>query len=112
MGLLPDQKDLKPHYKGSTFLAMNIKFNFDITGATILMQFKSKSNSPVAFFWETGVNITVVDEPNGEIILQQVNELTPPSGNYIFDLQVKFADGTSFTYWRGNMTVIDDNSRI
>ena len=39
MGLIPDQKDLKPHYKGSTFLAMNIKFNFDITGAPITRTF-------------------------------------------------------------------------
>ena len=44
----------------------------------------------------------------GEIALNQINEFNPAANNYIWDLQIKFANGTSQTYIKGTQKVIQD----
>lgn len=108
MSAIPAVWNWKDHYKGSTFTPKNIKFNFDINGATITCQLKAGQGSNLTYEWKTGVNITVVNSVTGEIVLNKIKEFKPPAGNYIWDLQVKFSDGTGQTYLKGTQNVIQD----
>ncbi len=108
MSVLPAIYNLKTHYKGSSFSPLRIKMNFDITGADILCQIKPDVNTTPVHEWKTGVNITVLDAPTGEFVLNQINSFDPEPCRYIYDLQITFADGTSQTYMKGKIKVIQD----
>jgi hypothetical protein len=109
MSVIPQIYNFKDHYKGSTFSPLSIKFNFNITGATITCQIKSAAKATAVIYeWKTGVNITITNLLTGDIILNQINEFNPIAGYYIYDLQIKFNDGTGQTYLRGNLNVIQD----
>ena len=108
MSAIPSDWTWKDHYKGSTFASKKIKFNFDITGATINCQLKLGQGTNVIYEWKTGINITVLNILTGEIALNQINEFNPAANNYIWDLQIKFANGTSQTYIKGTQKVIQD----
>jgi hypothetical protein len=108
MSVIPAVWKWKDHYKGSTFTPKNIKFNFDITGAVITCQLKASQGSGVIKEWKTNVNITVIDLLTGEIVLNQIDEFKPNAGSYIWDLQIKFSDGTGNTYLRGSQQVVQD----
>ena len=108
MSAIPSLWDWKDHYKGSTFASKKIKFNFDITGATIICQLKAGLGTIITYEWKTGINITVINSLTGEIVLNQINEFNPTAGSYIWDLQVKFSNGTSQTYIKGTQKVIQD----
>ena len=108
MSVIPALYNLQPHYKDSSFSALHFKLNFDITGATILCQIKKDVDSPAVHEWVTGTNITIVDAPTGEFILNQINVFGPEPCRYIYDLQVITADGTSETYVKGKLKVIQD----
>jgi len=108
MSLQPQTYNLPDHYRGSTLSPLTIKFNFPITGATIISQIKAQSGSSVIHEWKTGVNITVVNATTGEIVLQQKDLFAPAAGNYVYDLQINFSEGTSQTYLKGSLKVIQD----
>ena len=108
MSAQPQTYNFQDHYKGSTLSPLAIKFNFDITGATVICQIKAQSGSSVIHEWKTGTNITIVNATTGEIVLQQVNKFSPAAGNYVYDLQINFTDGTSQTYIKGSLKVIQD----
>jgi hypothetical protein len=108
MSLIPTIYNLKDHYKGSTLHPLHIKFNFDITGATIICQVKSIQCPKIIHEWKTGLNITTIDALNGEVVLNQVNKFNPLAGNYVYDLQIDFEDGTSESYMKGCLKVIQD----
>lgn len=110
MSVIPAVCDFKPHYKGSTFSPRSIKFNFNITGATILCQIRKHPGSTVVHEWKTGVNITVVNATTGEIVLNQINNFDVLAGNYKYDLQITFADGTNQTYLQGAILVVQDTT--
>jgi hypothetical protein len=110
MSAQPQTYNFQDHYKGSTLSPLAIKFNFDITGAEIICQVRQQPNHPIVHEWKTGTNITVVNAVTGEIVLQQVNEFKPNAGAYIYDLQIKFVDGTNQTYMKGSLTVVQDIS--
>lgn len=108
MSVIPAVYNLAPHYKGSSFSPLHIKLNLDITGATILCQIKPDVDSPSVHEWITGTNITVIDAPTGEFVLNQIDEFDPEPCRYIYDLQVTFADSTCQTYLKGKIKVIQD----
>lgn len=108
MSAIPSNWTWNDHYKGSTFTPKNIKFNFDITGATITCQLKLQKGSSVIYEWKTGVNITVISLLTGQIVLNQINEFKPVAGDYVWDMQILFADGTSQTYLKGTQKVHPD----
>lgn len=107
MSLQPENWTWKDHYNGSTFSAKNIKFNFDITGAVITCHLKSIIGN-VIYEWKTNLNITVLDLINGEIVLNQINKFRPSAGNYSWDLQINFSNGSSETYLKGTQKVVQD----
>jgi hypothetical protein len=108
MSVIPAICNFKDHYKGSTFTARKIKFNFNITGAIITCQIRQQPGSPIIYEWKTGVNITVLDYLTGEIVLNQIEDFKPIAGNYVSDVQVKFANGTIQTYLKGGLRVFQD----
>lgn len=108
MSVIPAVYHLQNHYKGSSFSPLHIKLNFDITGAVILCQIKHDVDSQAVHQWITGTNITIVDASTGEFILNQIDSFDPPPCRYIYDLQVTLANGTSQTYLKGKMKVIQD----
>lgn len=112
MSVIPAEYNFQDHYKGSTFNDIPIVFNFDITGATILCQIKkSENDSVIVYEWKTGTNITVVNASIGSISLNKVNIFDKPKGKYVYDLQIIFSDGTSETYLKGAINIIQDISR-
>lgn len=108
MSVIPAEYNFKDHYKGSTFEAIPIKFNFDITGATIVCQIKPQIGKEPVHEWRTGINITVVDLVTGDIVLQKINNFSPQARNYIYDLEIDFSNDDNQTYMIGKLTVIQD----
>jgi hypothetical protein len=108
MSVIPGTYNFRDHYKGSTFSPLHIKFNFNLTGSTIICQIKHLPTSAILHEWRTGVNISVLDLPTGEIILNQINKFSPQIGNHVYDLQIDFGDGTSQTYMEGSVKVHQD----
>lgn len=108
MSVIPVIYNFKNHYKGSSFLALRVKLNFDITGATILCQIRPDINSTPVHEWRTEINITIINASIGDFVLNQINSFDPPPCRYIYDLQVVLANGTSQTYLRGKLKVIQD----
>ena len=108
MSIIPAIYNFEYHYKGSSILPLHIKTNFDITGAIITCQIKLEANTPAIHEWKTGTNITIISAITGEFTLNQVDVFDPEPGKYIYDLQITFADGTSETYMKGKICVIQD----
>jgi len=108
MSVIPVIYNLQNHYKGSSFSPLRIKLNPDITGAVILCQIKPDVDTTPVHEWKTDINITVIDALTGEFVLNQINSFDPEPCRYIYDLQITFANGTSQTYMKGKMKVIQD----
>jgi hypothetical protein len=108
MSVIPAIYNLQTHYKGSSFLPLRIKLNFDITGAEIICQIKKDVDTPPVYEWITGTNITIIDALTGEFILNQINVFNPEPCRYIYDLQVTLANGTCQTYLKGKIKVVQD----
>jgi hypothetical protein len=108
MSIIPAIYNFEHHYKGSSLLPLHIKTNFDITGATIICQIKLEVDTPAIYEWITGTNITIIDALTGEFTLDQIDKFDPVPGKYIYDLQITFVDGTSETYMKGKVCVIQD----
>jgi hypothetical protein len=93
------------HIKGDTFKSRSIFFNFDLTGASIKMQFKLKGNKTVAYEWtSTNGSIEIVLGTSGEIIIKQML-LNPPVGIYYYDLQITNILGLVRTIIGGSLEV-------
>lgn len=112
MSVIPAVYNLQNHYKGSSLSPLRIKLNFDITGAVIICQIKQDVDSPAVHEWITGTNITVLDALTGEFTLNQIDVFAPEPCTYIYDLQVTLANGTSQTYLKGKIKVIQDITTV
>lgn len=108
MSIIPARYDFKDHYRGSTFASIPLKFNFDLTGATIVCQIKPQVGAPFIHEWRTGTNITVNNLLTGDIILQKINDFAPQARSYVYDLEIDFPNGENETYMTGKLTVIQD----
>ena len=96
------------HIKGDTFKARQINFGFNITGATIKMQFKFSGDPDVAFQWSTvDGSFTVNNAATGLITMNnKVINVTP--GTYKYDLQIKDFNNITTTYFGGVMIIEQD----
>lgn len=110
MSVIPVKYDFKDHYRGSTFAALPIKFNFDITGATVLCQIRKQGIGEIIHEWETGSNISVNNLLTGDIVLQKIKEFSPKPQNYEYDIRIKFANENVETYVKGFLKVIQNVS--
>lgn len=100
--------------KNDVFLARQITFNFDITGATILMQFKANQVAnvvgPMVFEWKTEDNSFEVIDPVLGIVIMHEKPITAPAGVYVYDLQITYPTARPITYFKGRINIIQDIS--
>ena len=106
--------NFKKHKTGDTFNGVDFELLInglpkDLTGATIKMQLKKDKNSPAVLTLSSTVpeQINITDALSGLFsIVNQV--ISVPEGNYIYDIQFTFADGTVKTYISGGWPIIND----
>ena len=105
------------HIKGDTFEAVNFAVvknavALSLTGAVIKMQLKKECNG-VAILALTSVasaGLTITNAAGGLFkINQQIINIA--EFNYIYDIQITFADGTVKTWVEGNFVVKCDITR-
>ena len=105
------------HIQGDTFEAVNFAVvkntvALSLTGAVIKMQLKKECNG-VAILALTSVasaGLTITNAAGGLFkINQQIINI--PEFNYIYDIQITFADGTVKTWVEGNFVVKCDITR-
>jgi hypothetical protein len=105
------------HIKGDTFEAVNFAVvkntvALSLTGAVIKMQLKKECNG-VAILSLTSVasaGLTITNAAGGLFkINQQIINI--PEFNYVYDIQITFADGTVKTWVEGNFVVKCDITR-
>lgn len=97
--------------KGDDWDGRLYKFPFDLTGASVLVQFRSAPLKPVIFQFSTVDNtIEIPDPSNGEIYLRG-RKLEYAVGTYFYDVQITFADGRVKTYAEDKLSIFQDISK-
>jgi hypothetical protein len=97
--------------KGDTFDGRKIKFPFDLTGASILIQFRETPQSSVAFEFKTIDNTLRVPEPNNGEVFMYPRDMDYPAATYKYDIQITFASGRTKTYAADKLIIFPDISR-
>jgi hypothetical protein len=105
------------HIKGDTFEAVNfalLKNNvvINLTGATIRMQLRTECGGLIALSLTSvaSAGITITNAAGGLFrINQQIINIA--SGNYLYDLEILFADGTVKTWLSGEFLIECDITR-
>jgi len=75
----------------------------NLTGASILMQFRKTPISPVLLEKRNTAGITISETVPGKWTLDET-AITLPEGPYYYDVQITLADGTIKTYQKGTYT--------
>lgn len=105
------------HIKGDTFEAVNfelLKNNvaINLTGAVIRMQLRSECGGLIALSLTSvaSAGITITNALNG---LFKINKqiINIASGNYAYDLEIDFSDGTVKTWLSGSFLIECDITR-
>jgi len=105
------------HIKGDTFEAVNfalLKNNvvINLTGATIRMQLRSECGGLIALSLTSvaSAGITITNAAGG---LFKINKqiINIASGNYLYDLEIVFADTTVKTWLSGEFLIECDITR-
>jgi len=96
------------HRKGDTFKARQIVLGFNITGATIKMQFRLAGASNVSFEWSTvGSTFVVTDAATGTITMnKRILDFKPAT--YVYDFQITDSNGDVTTYFQGSILIEQD----
>ena len=106
------------HVNGDTFDEVPIRIkidgvNADLTDAIIRMQLRKKACDLKAVLSLTSVanaGLTIIDAING---LFKINEqvINVDVYNYVYDIEIEFADATVKTYIRGNFNILEEVTR-
>lgn len=105
------------HIKGDTFEAVNFALVknsvvVNLTGATIRMQLRSECGGLIALSLTSVANagITITNAAGG---LFRINKqiINIASGNYLYDLEILFADNTVKTWLSGEFLIECDITR-
>ena len=110
--------NFKNHIKGDTLkeIVFTMTLNeepMDLTDVIIQSQFRKHPNSKDAVLFLTSVDnegITITENPGEFKINQQIIDI--PAGDYVYDIEFTFDDGTVKTYIYGDFKVIQDITRI
>lgn len=115
--------NLSEHIKGNTFAGRDFRLTrrvdestvepIDLTGATIIMQFRKDANSRVSFEFRTDAEPAsmIINNPvNGEFKIPE-QEIDACEGIYCYDTLVIFPDDIKKTYWKGTLPVVKGISR-
>lgn len=95
-----------------TFLGVQfaVKVNgvpLDLTGATILCQFRKAALKPVVLEWKNDSGITVVTPPTLGVFGFDEQIINLASGQYQYDIEITLASGQRVNYIYGALTVLD-----
>jgi len=105
------------HIKGDTFEAVNFALHknnvvINLTGATIRMQLRSECGGLIALSLTSvaSAGITITNAAGG---LFKINKqiINIASGNYLYDLEIVFADTTVKTWLSGEFLIECDITR-
>lgn len=105
------------HIQGDTFEAVSFQVvknsvNVNLTGAVIKMQLKKECGGvPVlSFTTVASAGLTITNATSG---LFRINKqiINIPEFNYLYDIEITFADGTVKTWIEGNFVVKCDITR-
>jgi hypothetical protein len=95
------------HRRGTTFNAQTFTIGKDLTGATILMQFKENNNSKLIYEFKTADNtILITNAATGQFELQE-RILDVPKTNYLYDCLITFPSGEKKVYFEGVHPIVD-----
>jgi hypothetical protein len=103
--------------RNDTFNEVPFQINFnsaplDLTDAEICMQLRKVYDGEVFLTLSSVMDagITITDALAGEF---KINEqiISVKAGNYLYDIQITFADGTVKTWIEGVFTILNDVSR-
>ena len=101
------------HYrKGDTFNGRKYTFPFDLTGASILIQYRETPTSSVVFEYKTADNTLLVPDPTTGEVFMTPRIMNYPVAKYCYDIQITFADGRIKTVDTNDyLTLFQDVSR-
>jgi len=98
------------HRKGDTFRSRQINLGFNITGATIKMQFRLLGASNFSFEWSTTNNTFLVTNATLGIITMSKRILDFKPDTYIYDLQITDSNSDVTTYFEGSILIVQDKT--
>lgn len=103
--------------KGDTFeqVSFEVKVNdvaVDLTGAVIKMQLRKEYGGVIGLSLTSVANagITITNAALGSFKINQQVINIPPY-NYLYDIEIHFADGTVKTWISGNFQILNDVTR-
>tara|TARA_R110001632_G_scaffold985_1_gene3936 strand:+ start:272 stop:625 length:354 start_codon:yes stop_codon:yes gene_type:complete len=110
---------INDQYKGDTFNGVTFtlkegadKTPINLTGATILSQFRTKGvTGAIQQTLEIGSGITVTDATGGVFRIDSF-VLDWNTGTFYYDIQITFTDGSVRTYVKGTLNVIQDVTNV
>tara|TARA_R110002126_G_scaffold117434_3_gene257238 strand:+ start:525 stop:875 length:351 start_codon:yes stop_codon:yes gene_type:complete len=107
---------LNDRIKNDTFSSVQFEYNegglpLDITGSTIKIQFRHKSNrGDILYTAETGSGITITNATSGVFRLDEFTPTDWKVGVAHFDVQMTFADGSIRTWIKGTVNILQDTT--
>lgn len=110
------RKNLKDRIKNDTFSSVNFTIKdlgsgdpINLTGVDIHIQFRyrCKTGSVVKDI-EVGTGITLTDPTNGIFTIDEFTPIVFEVGEYYYDAQITFTDGSIKTYVYGTFKVLQD----
>jgi len=108
--------NFKPHVKGDTFAGVKFIVNIggapaNLTGASIRIQLRSSPVHPVKHELSTSNgHISISNAVPGEFTINKI-VIDFPAGNWVYDCEITFADGSKKTYFGGTFPIIQDVTR-
>ena len=117
--MTPTTYKINDQYKGDTFSGVTFtlkegaeKTPIDLTGATILSQFRTKKvTGEIQQTLSIGSGITVGDATGG-VFSFDAFVLDWNTGTFFYDIQITFTDGSIRTYVKGTLNVIQDVTNV
>tara|TARA_R110000751_G_scaffold88063_1_gene174259 strand:+ start:94 stop:447 length:354 start_codon:yes stop_codon:yes gene_type:complete len=117
--MTPTTYKINDQYKGDTFSGVTFtlkegaeKTPIDLTGATILSQFRTKEvTGAIQQTLSIGSGITVGNATGG-VFSFDAFVLDWNTGTFFYDIQITFTDGSVRTYVKGTLNVIQDVTNV
>lgn len=117
--MTPTTYKINDQYKGDTFNGVTFtlkegaeKTPIDLTGATILSQFRTKEvTGVIQQTFSIGSGITVTNATGGVFKIDSFI-LDWNTGTFFYDIQITFSNGDIRTYVKGTLNVIQDVTNV
>lgn len=98
-------------WNGSAYVTTTNSIYLDLTGATLLCQFKPDAYSVATLSLTGGAGLTIVNAVGGQLQIDP-QIINIPWGTYQYDIQITLPGGIVKTYISGTMTVTEDISNV